>query len=137
MSSYDSRTIIIHGSKNVPKKPTIATTDQLSNKFGAGKNSHTANFSAKKIETAIDEGKAAGPPKIPKEISQQIQTKRIEMGFKTQKDLAVAVTSPNVTVNEIQQMENGQMILNPVNRQKVQAVGRRLQLGALNLPKIV
>jgi len=134
MSSYDSRTIILHG-KNI-KKNTITPADQLETKFGAKKNTQSVIPYAKKIEAAIDEGVAAGPPKIPKELSHLIQTTRLEKGYKTQKDLAQAVTSPNVTANEIQQMENGTMILNPQNRQKVQAVGRRLQLGALNLPKI-
>lgn len=136
MSSYDSSTIIIHG-KNLPKKPTIATTDQLEAKFGATKNTQNAIPYAKKIETAIDAGIATEPPKIPKDISQLIQTTRVKNGYKTQKDLALAITSPNVTTNEIRQMENGTMILNPQNRHKVQAIGRRLQLGALNLPKSI
>jgi hypothetical protein len=57
------------------------------------------------------------------------------MGFKTQKELANSMNSPPVTVIEIQQMENGQMILTPQNRPKIQAVGRKLGLGQLNLPK--
>jgi hypothetical protein len=134
MSAYDSRTIILRG-KNI-KENKITTTDQLETKFGAKKNTQSVIPYAKKIEEAIEQGTASVPPKIPKELSQLIQKTRIEKGYETQKKFAVAVTSPNVTSNEIQQMESGQMILNPQNRHKIQAVGRLLQLGPLNLPKI-
>ena len=134
MSNYDSRTIVLHN-KNAQKKAEIASTDQLTSKFNAGKNTQSTIPYAAKIEKAVDDNTTTGPPKIPREVAQQIQTKRIAMGFKTQKDLANAMNSPPVTQNEIQQMENGQMILTPLNRPKVQAVGRKLGLGPLNLPK--
>ena len=135
MSTYDSRTIVLHNSNAINKKREALSPDQLGSKFNAGKNTQTTISSATKIEKAVEEGTVSKPPKIPREISQQIQTKRIEMGFKTQKDLANSMNSPPVTVIEIQQMENGQMILTPQNRPKIQAVGRKLGLGQLNLPK--
>ncbi len=134
MSNYDSRTIVLHN-KNGQKKAEIASSDQLTSKFNAGKNTQSTIPYAAKIEKAVEDNTTTGPPKIPREVAQQIQTKRISMGFKTQKDLANAMNSPPVTQNEIQQMENGQMILTPLNRPKVQAVGRKLGLGPLNLPK--
>lgn len=134
MSTHICPTIVLTN-KNGMKKPQITSSDQLGSKFNAGKNTQSAIPYAAKIEKAVEDGTAGGPPKIPREVSQQIQSKRIEMGFKTQKELANSMNSPPITVNELQQMENGQMILTPQNRPKVQAVGRKLNLGPLNLPK--
>jgi hypothetical protein len=135
MSTYNSRTIVIHG-KSVTKKNTITPTDQLQTKFGGMKNTQSVISYPKKIEEAIDNGTSAGPPKIPLEICRLIQSKRIEKNCKTQKDLAGKIKNPCVTVNEIQQMENGSMILNPDNRKKVQVVCRTLEISPVNLPKI-
>lgn len=136
MSSNNSHTVIIHG-KSVPKKPVIASLDQIEAKFNANKNTQGTIPYTKKIETAIDGGTASGPPNIPQDLSKRIQLKRVEKGFKTQKEFAMTIKNPSVSVNEIQQMENGKMIMNTNNRTKVQAVGKSLCLGKLDLPKIV
>ena len=127
METYNKRTIVIRG-KSVTKKNTITPTDQLETKFGATKNTQSVIPYAKKIEEAIDNGTSAGPPKIPRNIYCQIQSQRMEKGFKTQQDLAMIVKNPRVTVGDIKDMENGSMILNPQNRQKVQAVFRTLDI---------
>jgi hypothetical protein len=135
MSNYD-KTIVIRG-KNPVKKGSTIPTDQILTKHNAAKNSPTTNMNASKIEKAIDEGVASGPPKIPKDVSQTIQQTRIVKGFNTQKELANSMNSPPITINELQQMENGQFLLSPQNRTKVQAVLRKLGINSVKLPKSV
>jgi hypothetical protein len=82
----------------------------------------TPMLNAKKLEERIESGDMSGPPKIPRELGQKIQSTRIEKGFATQKSLIQAITKTPITSTEIQQMENGSFILNGPNKQKLQAV---------------
>ena len=82
----------------------------------------TPMLNAKKLEQQIESGEMTGPPKIPRELGQKIQSTRIEKGFTTQKSLIQAITKTQITSAEIQQMENGMFLLNGTNKQKLQAV---------------
>jgi hypothetical protein len=82
----------------------------------------TPMLNAKKLEERIESGDMSGPPKIPRELGQKIQSTRIEKGFTTQKSLIQAITKTQITQAEIQQMENGLFLLNGANKQKLQAV---------------
>ena len=82
----------------------------------------TPMLNAKKLEERIESGDMSGPPKIPRELGQKIQSTRIEKGFATQKSLIQSITKTPITSTEIQQMENGSFILNGPNKQKLQAV---------------
>lgn len=128
-------TIIIRGKKPI-NAPRIADPNNLQSKQSGGKNSQSVNMNAKKLEERIDSGETTEPPKIPRELSQKIQSGRIAKGFKTQKSFFPTVKEPLITQIELQQMENGTFLLTPANRPKVQAVGRALGLGPLNLPKM-
>lgn len=133
--SFQGNTIILRGKKPI-NAPRNATPENLQSKLTAGKNSQTVNMNAKKLEERIDSGETTEPPKIPREVSQKIQAGRIAKGFKTQKSFYPTVKDPQITQIELQQMENGSFLLTPANRPKVQAVGRALGLGPLNLPKM-
>ena len=117
------------------KNPLIKTTTTVAgeSKFNAAKNVQGGSSvsNAKKIEAAAEDGKMNSVT-IPREISQLIQTKRTELG-KTRKELAPTIKSINV--KDLDEMETGKMILNQANRTKIQAVGRALGLGPLDLPK--
>jgi hypothetical protein len=132
---FQGNTIILRGKKPI-NAPRNANPDNLQSKLSGGKNSQTVNMNAKKLEERIDNGETTEPPKIPREISQKIQSGRIAKGFKTQKSFYPTVKEPQITQIELQQMENGSFLLTPANRPKVQAVGRALGLGPLNLPKM-
>jgi hypothetical protein len=82
----------------------------------------TPMLNAKKLEQQIENGEMTGPPKIPRELAQKIQTTRIEKGFTTQKSLIQGITKTPITSAEIQQMENGSFLLNASNKPKLQAV---------------
>ncbi len=82
----------------------------------------TPMLNAKKLEQQIESGEMTGPPKIPRELGQKIQSTRIEKGYTTQKSLIQAITKTQITQAEIQQMENGSFLLNGANKQKLQAV---------------
>jgi hypothetical protein len=82
----------------------------------------TPMLNAKKLEQQIESGDMSGPPKIPRELGQKIQSTRIEKGFTTQKSLIQSITKTQITSAEIQQMENGSFLLNGTNKQKLQAV---------------
>jgi hypothetical protein len=82
----------------------------------------TPMLNAKKLEQQIENGEMTGPPKIPRELAQKIQTTRIEKGFTTQKSLIQGITKTPITSAEIQQMENGSFLLNAANKPKLQAV---------------
>ncbi len=136
MSNY-CPTIVLRPSNPVITKKEIKSTDQIGSKMTASKNTQESTVkNATKIERLAESGEISATLTVPLAVAQLIAKGRIEKGFKTQKDLAQAIPKPQITQNEIQQMENGKFILSlPGNREKVQAVGRKLQLGPLDLPK--
>lgn len=130
-------TIVLRPSNPVITKKVMTPTDQIDSKMTASKNSQAAAVkNATKIERLAESGDISATLTVPLAVAQLISKGRTEKGFKTQKDLAQAITKPQITQNEIQQMENGKFVLSlPGNREKVQAVGRKLGLGPLDLPK--
>ncbi len=130
-------TIVLRSSNPLITKKVIKSTDQIGSKMTASKNTQESTVkNATKIERLAESGEISATLTVPLAVAQLIAKGRIEKGFKTQKDLAQAIPKPQITQNEIQQMENGKFILSlPGNREKVQAVGRKLQLGPLDLPK--
>ena len=98
---------------NNTEKKTVCTTANCQS---------TPMLNAKKLEERIESGEMTGPPKIPRELGQKIQSTRIEKGFTTQKSLIQAITKTQITTAEIQQMENGMFLLNAANKPKLQAV---------------
>jgi hypothetical protein len=117
-----------------PKNPII-TKREIKPENSEKKIIHTSSNSqstpmlnAKKLEQQIESGDMSGPPKIPRELGQKIQTTRIEKGFTTQKSLIQAITKTPITQAEIQQMENGSFLLNGANKPKLQAVCVKLNI---------
>jgi ribosome-binding protein aMBF1 (putative translation factor) len=94
---------------------------------------HTG-MNASALERKIEEGKVTLPPKISRDVSNIISSKRQEqmIGDKkmTQKDLAGRV---NLPVSDITSMENGSMILNHENKMKIRKVQQFLKITELNL----
>jgi hypothetical protein len=131
-------TIVLRSPNPVITKKVIKSTEDIDSKTTASKNAQTgAVKNATKIERLAESGETYASPTIPLTVAQLIAKGRIEKGFKTQRELALAIPKPQITQIEIQQMENGKFVLTlPGNREKVQAVGRKLQLGPLDLPKI-
>lgn len=136
MSNY-CPTIVLRPSNPLITKKEIKSTDDIGSKMTASKNTQaSAVKNATKIERLAESGEISANLTVPLAIGQLIAKGRIENDYKTQKDLALAIPKPQITQTEIQQMENGRFSLSlPGNREKVQAVGRKLKLGPLNLPK--
>ena len=123
MSDNICPTIVLR-SKNPVITNRVINTDNTEKKniHNTSNSQSTPMLNAKKLEQQIENGDMSGPPKIPRELSQKIQSTRIEKGFATQKSLIQGITKTPITSAEIQQMENGSFILNGANKQKLQAV---------------
>ena len=123
MSDNFCPTIVLRPSKPVITKREINPDSTEKKIIHTTTNSQsTPMLNAKKLEERIESGEASGPPKIPRELGQKIQSTRIEKGFTTQKSLIQAITKTQITQAEIQQMENGSFLLNGANKPKLQAV---------------
>jgi hypothetical protein len=129
MSDNICPTIILRPSKPLITKREIKPENSEKKIIHTSTNSQsTPMLNAKKLEERIESGEFSGPPKIPRELGQKIQSTRIEKGFATQKSLIQAITKTQITSAEIQQMENGSYILNGANKQKLQAVCVKLNI---------
>jgi hypothetical protein len=129
MSDNICPTIVLR-SKNPVYTNRVINTDNTEKKnvHNTSNSQSTPMLNAKKLEQQIESGELSGPPKIPRELAQKIQSTRIEKGFATQKSLIQGITKTPITSAEIQQMENGSFILNGANKQKLQAVCVKLNI---------
>ena len=129
MSDNICPTIILRSKNPINAKREINPDSTEKKNIHTSSNSQsTPMLNAKKLEQQIESGDMSGPPKIPREIGQKIQSTRIEKGFTTQKSLIQAITKTQITQAEIQQMENGSFLLNGANKPKLQAVCVKLNI---------
>ncbi len=127
MSDTWAPTIVLTNKNPLVKKRETLTPGQIQKKQNGGPNGGAPVLNAKKIETEIENGDRALPPKLGQTNGNIIRDGRLakKIGDKTQtrKDLAQHV---QLAVGDIDAIENGTIDLIQANKLKIQKVCKYL-----------
>lgn len=124
VTDYDSKTIILHGGKNVPVKRTITPIENLQSKFNAASNSNSrgANINASVIERKIEAGEIGAPAVISRSDANIMLNARTTAKI-TRTQLAQKLNIPETIIRDI---ENGTIRLDGKTKAQIRTIARNI-----------
>lgn len=124
VTDYDFKTIILHGSKNVPVKRTITPIENIHSKFNAATNSNSrgANINAAAIERKIESGEIGAPAVISRSDANVMLNARTTAKI-TRAQLAQKLSIPETIIRDI---ENGTIRLDSKTKAQIRTIARNI-----------